>query len=207
MKHAIAASLLLIGCLIPVQADVVNIGALSYDEFIPADGDLPGVNAFNILNLTGLLNSIPPDFPVGDDLVFQNATLTLTYAGGPVVTNLGDVFPGLLTDLSFQPVVQVPSTDVIISAEFDATLSPLSFLLDGNPVTATSASILAVLMPSSGDSLAAGDAALIATDVEAVALPESTVPEPRAAWLLLLGMVACGYVHRRNRNQGKKSDA
>ena len=58
-------------------ADIVPVGVLSYDTFIPAGNGSPGVDAFDIANFTGAFN-LAPDFPVTDSLTFKSAVLTLT---------------------------------------------------------------------------------------------------------------------------------
>lgn len=35
------------------RADIIDLGTLSYDTFIPAGSGFPGVDAFDLSNLTG----------------------------------------------------------------------------------------------------------------------------------------------------------
>jgi hypothetical protein len=60
------------------RADLVNLGVLSLDNFIPAPLS-PGVNASNINNLTGDRATagfaLPPDFPRLRAVTFKHSTL------------------------------------------------------------------------------------------------------------------------------------
>jgi len=136
------------------RADIADVGLLSYDTFIPAGNGSPGTYAFDIYNLTGAF-SLPPDFPVTDGLTFGAATLTLTLSdSSQQVFNLGDIGPGFLADQNGNPIVQVPGDGLFDSAEFTATLSPLTFALSGGTqFTANSSSIDVLLLASSGSTL------------------------------------------------------
>jgi len=113
------------------QADIANVGALSYDTFIPAGNGSPGVFAFDIYNLTGAF-SLPPDFQVTDSLTFGAATLTLTRSDlSQEVFDLGNIGPGYLSDQNGNPIIQVPGNGLFDSAEFTATLSTLTFAQSG----------------------------------------------------------------------------
>jgi len=179
-------------CLIPTaaKADLISLGVLSYDTFIPGGLGSPGVDAFNIANFTGPFN-LPPDFPVTDNLTLQGATLTLFQNGQtPQVLMLGDIGPGFLLDSFGNPVVQVPDNELFTSAEFTATLSVTQFALaSGGSFVANSAAIDALLLPSSGPSLTADvDQTLIEA---AGAFPTVTTPEPAGVVLLLSILVLC----------------
>lgn len=191
MKLIQSAILLCVGLFLTAPAapaSTILLGSLSYDTFIPASGDgSPGVNAFDIANLTGAFN-LPEDFPVADDLTFQSAMLTLTLADmSQQIFDLGDIAPGFLLDNDGNPVVQVRSDKNFISAEFTASLSSLSFtLFDGTPVTAGSSVLHALLTPSSGQTLIAdADFSLISTSSAA-----ATTPEPGSILLFIGGLVA-----------------
>jgi hypothetical protein len=190
MKLIHSAILLCLGLFLVVPAapaSTILLGSLSYDTFIPASGDgSPGVNAFDIANLTGAF-SLPEDFPVADDLTFQSAMLTLTLADMSQQTfDLGDIAPGFLLDGDGNPLVQVSSDGNFISAEFTANLSSLSFtLFDGTPVTAGSSVLHALLTPSNGQTLVAdADFSPISTSNTA-----ATTPEPGSILLLTGGLV------------------
>jgi hypothetical protein len=164
------------------RADVVNLGALSFDTFIPSAGGFVGVNAFNISNLTGAF-SLPPDFPVLDNLTFQSATLKLS--NGQAFT-LGDMAAGFLLDSNGNPVVHVPADQTYQSAEFTATLSATQFLLsDGTLFQAGSHSIDIFLFPSAGQNLT------VDADNTIIGIPRQLVatPEP-ASWRSVLVFLA-----------------
>ena len=171
--------------LVPVRAHAatVSIGTLSFDTFIPSAPGSPGINAFNLSNLTGSF-SLPPDFPVMDDLTFQGATLTLNpVAQEKRVLHLGDIGPGFLLDSDGNPVMQVPSNQDFASAEFTAMLSALVFnLSDGTSFAAGSTAIDVLLLPSAGQVL---EADTDQATITASTAPQTTVPEP-ASWQVVL---------------------
>ena len=188
-------ALLLLGGI--AQAATINIGALSYDTFIPAGNGSPGVFAFNLSNLTGAF-SLPPDFPVSGSLTFGSATLTLTLSDLSLdVIPLGDIGPGFLVDGGGNPIVQVPGNTVFDSAKFTATLAPLTFALsDGTKFTTNSSSIVATLLPSSGTALA--------VDVDNTAIVVSgavstATPEPSSGTLALTGLLGLAWCQQRRR--------
>lgn len=167
------------------QGSTVYVGALSYDTFIPAGNGSPGVYAFDLANLTGAF-SLPPDFPVTDDLTFQSAVLTLTLSDlSQEVFTLGDIGPGFLVDGGGNPIVQVPGDQVFNSAEFTATLSPLTFgLFDGTSFVADSAVMDILLLPSSGPTLVVD---VDQTSLGVTGTVQSAVPEPASRDLACLG--------------------
>ena len=165
----------------PALADTIQLGALSYDTFIPAGAGSPGVDAFDIANLTGAF-SLAPDFPVADSLTLQAAVLTLTFSdASQQIVNLGDIGPGFLLDGSGNPLVQVPGDDVFASAELTATLSALRFMLsNGSTFTAGTASIDTLLLPSSGNTLTVD----VDQTIINVSAPTVTTPEPASVCLM-----------------------
>jgi hypothetical protein len=168
------------------MATTILIGTLSYDTFIPGNAASPGINAFDISNLTGSFD-LPPDFPVSDILAFQSATLTVTFSDlSQEVFALGTVNSGFLLDASGNPVIQVPGNQTFASAEFTAALSlPTFALADGTIVDASSTSIDAVLLPSAGATLVADTDQ---TTIGVSAVP-ATTPEPASLDLVLLAGV------------------
>jgi hypothetical protein len=177
MKWSLAVLCL---CSMIARADIIDLGTLSYDTFIPSSGGFVGIDAFDISNLTGVFN-LPPDFPVLDNLVFQSATLTLS--DGEMFA-LGDIAPGFLLDGNGNPVVQVPANVAYQSAELTATLSATTFAVPAGTFTASSNALDVLLLPSQGPNLTADvDATLI------TASGQLTTPEP-AGWSLLLIPVA-----------------
>jgi hypothetical protein len=113
MRRSSCRVLLLILILLPATAlcDTISVGLISYDVLIPANGNTPGVNVFNISNLTGDPSvggfALPPDFPVLDSLTFLS--LTLATGGPPQVIQLGNLGPG---PLSPTDLVQLPDTSL-----------------------------------------------------------------------------------------------
>jgi hypothetical protein len=174
---------------VPAQADEIAIGLLSFDNIIPP-GTGPGVNAFNLYNLTGPDALFDPS--AVDPLTFFNAVLTLNPDGGAATTiDLGDVLPGQLTDSSgMNPLVQVPSDANFVSATFTANLttdlSPLSLHLSDGSTFAAASSISVSLSPLSGPDLVA-DTDFAVIDAEPAAV--SPVPEPATETLLAAGMI------------------
>ncbi|MFI5305589.1 MAG: PEP-CTERM sorting domain-containing protein [Nitrospiria bacterium] len=168
----------------------IPVGVVSFDNFIPADptSAIPGVNAFNLNNLTGP-SGLPPDFPVTDSLIFDNSNLVVTFADGSTQSiSLGDIGPGLLSDSSGNPLfnLQFADTTNFMSASFTAILNEASFLLaDGSTFNANSTAVIATILPSTGAYLSAGvDYAVI--DVAPAASP---VPEPSTLILMAIGLM------------------
>jgi hypothetical protein len=181
-----------------VRANVVDLGVLSYDPFIPGSPGSPGVDAFNVANFTGAFD-LPPSFPVSDNLTLLGASLTLFPIGKtPQVFALGDIGPGFLLDAFGNPVVQVPDGELFTSAELTATLSATQFALaGGGSFTANSPAINTLLLPSSGSVLTPGvDFAFI----EASSGPAST-PEPASIVFLLTTLLASAGLVRRVRSR------
>lgn len=160
----------------PARAGIVRIGTLSFDTFIPGDTNSPGINAFNLSNLTGIF-SLPPDFPVADPLTLLSASLKLTFGDlSQEILTLGDIGPGFLLDSSGNPVAQVPGDRIFASAEFTATLSQGTFALsDGTFFTADSTLLDVLLEPSSGPTL---NADADQTTITVSGSNQTAVPEP-----------------------------
>lgn len=184
LLRLVLVSLCFVGAV--ARADVVNLGVLSYDTFIPAGNGSPGVFAFDISNLTNAF-SLPPDFPVTDPLTFTSAHLILNLDSSSPDNavsgdlSLGDIGPGFLLDPFGNPIVQLPGDEVIDSAEFKATLSVTTFTLsDGSTFTADSDSIDIMLLPSSGSTLTQDVDQTVITASGVLTPPgsPSTIPEP-----------------------------
>ncbi len=159
------------------RADVANLGIFSFDQLNPG-----AVNSFTIINFTFDF-FLPPDFPVADAITFQNARVTLTDSNGTVLAPilLGDLGAGVTTPSSLDFL----STDSFDSAEFTASLNPLSFVLsDGTTFVADTNLIDTILLPAFGSTLVAGsDLAVIS--VNGSIQTTAPVPEP-STWLFSL---------------------
>lgn len=169
------------------KSETINVGVLSFDEFIPGSNDSPGVNAFNFSNFTGAF-AFPLDFPVIDDLTFQGAVLTLFPDSLPSqVLSLPNIGPGFLLDPGGNPFAQVSESLAFTSARFTATVIPATFTLsDGRVFSVSSSTIDVLLLPSSGIHLTPGaDQALITVSGSA----STSVPEPSSWSTLAVGLV------------------
>jgi hypothetical protein len=156
----------------------MNLGTFSFDEVNPG-----ATNGFTINNFTFSF-ALPPDFPVTDSIVFQNAQVTLTDGNGMALTPilLGDGGPGGTLSPTFL------STDLFQSAEFMATLNVSTFgLSDGSVFLADTNAIDTLLSPSSGSTLTAGVDLAVISVTGRVQSPAG-VPEP-SGWLLLLTLI------------------
>lgn len=184
---------------LPAVAGDIAIGFFSFDVLIPA-GAGPGVNAFDVYNLTGPVFGPSIGSPyAADSLTLDNATLTVNLQGGSSqLIDLGDIGPGELLDSSGNPVVQFPSTAEFISASLTATLSATTFQLSDGSTFNALPSISVDLIPSLGPLLAPG------VDFSPIfAEPASTAtPEPSTAKLLgygLAGIIAFAFFRKRLR--------
>ena len=167
------------------RAAVVNIGLISFDVLIPGGPVLPGVNVFDISNLTGDPASggfaLPPDFPTFTPLTLIGSKITLTPSvGSPQTIVLGDIAPG--TFGSTGPL-QFPDTSLFSSANFSATLSTTHILLaGGSTFVAASPSFSTAFLPSSGASLV--------PDSDLAVITVADVPERATSTLVLAGLAA-----------------
>jgi hypothetical protein len=175
------------------HASRVNFASLSFDVLMPSSSGMPQVDVFNIVNFTGDSNNggfdLPPDFPVATPLTLTQSTLTVVDNTGTHVIPLGDIGPGPLTPPGS---LQFPDTDMISSATFHATLDQINLVLsDGSAFVAMTADIQALLVPSVGSSLSAGN--------DFVVLTVSSVPEPGTFALMLAAFMALLVWSRRSR--------
>jgi hypothetical protein len=167
-----------------VRGAILDVGVLSFDVLIPGVPGSPGINVFDISNLTGDPSSggfaLPPDFPAFTPLTLLSSKLTLIGAGSSQTIDLGDIAPGPFGSTG---PLQFPDTVLFSSAIFSATLSTSHILLsDGSAFIAPSTSINSVLLPSAGLSLLAN------TDFAIIAV--TNVPEPTTFSVVLSGLAA-----------------
>ena len=157
MKRYVLFTVLLGLAAVPVARSEVVVGILSFDIFIPAGNDSPGIDAFNVFNFTGPADGPAVGSPyVADNLILDNVVLTAFLSGGSWQTfDLGNIGPGELLDSGGNPIVQFPGSTQFTSATLTARLSQTTFRLsDGSTFTA-SPSISTGLTPSSGGLLVA----------------------------------------------------
>jgi hypothetical protein len=193
-RHILLAVLLGFTALPAAKSEIV-VGVLSFDIFIAAGNDSPGISAFDVFNLTGPAYGLLASSPyVTDSLTLDNVVLTAFLSGGsPQTFDLGNIDPGELLDSGGNPVVQLPGSWQFSSATLTASLSQTTFTLsDGSTFTA-SPTISTDLMPSSGNLLVAG---LDFSPIYAQPAIAGT-PEPGTLFLLPLGLLAVAVVRRR----------
>jgi hypothetical protein len=172
LSRALLGLLLVLMGSAAARADSLNVGVLSFDVLIPG-----AIDVFTVNNSTQAF-ALPPDFPISSALTFSNPTFTLTESGTPGSMSLGDIGPGFSQQL-------VLDSASFSEADFTAQLSQTLFTLaDGTSFQASSNTLTATLLPSSGPFLTAGvDSVLLTVSGSVVATP---VPEP-ASWLLFAG--------------------
>jgi len=169
-------------------SDIQDLGVMSWDELNPG-----AVNGFTIANLTSYF-SLPPDFPVVDQVVLGNAEVLLTDDSGTTLAPilLGDLGPGYAQPVSLQFL----STKLFKSAEFKATLNRTTFgISGGSTFVADTTAIDLLLLPGAGSTLLPGvDLVPITVAGTITTVP---VPEP-SAWFLLLTFVIALSVLRKS---------
>jgi hypothetical protein len=202
MQRAIVVTLMLL--LAPVaaaQADPIHLGFLSFDNVIPPDGDIAGLNGFTIANLTGDPADggfgLPGDFPIFSPIQFVNSMLTVVQNGASTDYLLGDIGPGFFQS----DLLQFLTSASISSATFVAQFNPLVFTLaDGTTWAANSTVVTASLLPSSGSFLTPGlDVTLLTIDAIEQTDPPSSIPEPGTLLLVAGGIATIAACRARTR--------
>lgn len=179
----------------------VTVGAFTFDEFIPAADTTPGVDAFNITNLTDLGIDLDGNGIVAPALNFLDLVATLVdAAGASSSTLLGSLAANsVLADGTGVSPLLFPDTQLFTSAVLTGSVEGFTAqLADGSVFTAALSPFTATLLPSNGTSLAAGaDFALIAITGD-VSQP-APVPEPGTLLLFATGSAAalCRKARRR----------
>ncbi|MBV9268096.1 MAG: hypothetical protein JO061_18150 [Acidobacteriaceae bacterium] len=138
-----------------LSASQIPIAILSLDP-------VSGTSAtFDISNETGP-NASAPDFPATSQVTFETFSLNVNFLGGGTVTEdmsqfTSDGSGGFTGDFSFDL-----SSFSITSAQLTGALSPLEIQLSDGSFATLASSFDALFSPSSGNTLAAGDSAVIA---------------------------------------------
>ena len=198
VRDLVCACTLLLGFVISTYtatADTINLGYLSLVTVVPANPPFPGTVGFQVFNNVGdpLAGgySLPPDFPVYDNLILQNLTLTFVIGGNSQSFVLGGLGPGSYDP---PPAQQLSDFTLFDSATLTGTLSSSIFTLyDGSIWQASSMDFSAILLPSSGATLLP-DIDLVVFGVEAQP-NSSAVPEP-STFLLMAGVAAVFSISR-----------
>ena len=178
MRRCLLAIALVIAagvCIEPALADSVPIGQISFDVAIPTLLGLPGVNSFDLTNLTG--GSITAPSPGVIDLITLSGQLTLVESGGGT-QNITFTSVGLGTIDLFD----VASDVQILSATLTGTLDQTLVTLNGGTSPVTLSSSFVVTDPFNG---AIGLTACDGTNTCSQGVLSATIPEPGT--LLLLG--------------------
>jgi hypothetical protein len=188
--HLLLITGFLLVCM-PLCADTLTIGLISFDNLVPAGPSAPGVNVFTLYDFTGS-NALPPDAPVTTPLDFLDTAVTLD---GSQVNNAGTITPGSTQ----AAVLEFSTSQNFTSATFSADLSSPTFVANGQSYLAASSVVTASLLPSSPPDLIAGvDFVPITIEASPVA---ATVPEPSSCCLTLPVLLAVLYRCRRNCTQ------
>jgi hypothetical protein len=189
-RHLLTASLTLLLALWTQSAlaDSVPLGQISFDSTIPAAGGLPGVNSFDLLNLTGGL--ISPPSPGVVDVITLSGQLTLTESVGGSSSSQTISFAGV--GPFSMDLFRISSDVQILSATLTGTLDNTLVTLNGGSGPVTLSSSFTVTDPFNGENgLIACDGTNGSTCSQgslSVSTSTSTVPEPGTLLLLASGL-------------------
>jgi PEP-CTERM motif len=169
----------------PCLADSVPIGGIVFDVNIPASGLVAGVNSFTLFNETGGLTALPN--PGVQEPLTLSGQLVLTLFGDttPLTETFKDVGPGG-TD-----ILDIPSTDEVLSAVLTGTLSPTLATRNGGSSPVNLLAAFTVIAPFDGGVQlgTCTDGGACSAEIDATTAPTS-VPEPNTFTLLGTGLVA-----------------
>ena len=158
---------------IPVLADTYNFGTFAFDLSNPT-GSTTGSTQFDIENLTGPLNNLPPDFPIVTDMTISNLLLAVTFVDG--------------STKDFAPTQQFLSSDQITQAVLTGTFDQTTITVNGvaGPVAILANFSAAILPgdPAVNPYLTAGQDLVVITALGT----SGPVPEPSSAVLLFASL-------------------
>jgi len=185
----------------PALADTVPLGQISFDNTISSFGDLPGVNSFDLLNLTAGLNS--PDPGIFDALSVSGQLVVVESIGG-TQTTVTDAFSSI--GPGFQDVGDFSTDAMILSATLTGTLDTTFVTLNGGSSPVTLSQTFSVSDPFNGG-IALVACTGINDDICSSGILTATTnvnPTPEPGTLLLLASGFGFFYGRRNRRVGSR---
>ena len=182
------------------SASPVAVGAFSWIVTNYDANGAPIEAQFNILNLTGPGGSLPPDFPVATQLLFDSLNIALDggAAGGGSDIPQASMFPGVFAFSYDSPVLDL-TVEWPMSAVLTGNVSPLLVSLDGGGQwqIGNGGAIFTGPLGQLGDGANPMDDLLLP---EVIYVDAEQVPQaPEPAMLLLFGSAAAGLIAQRRR--------
>lgn len=176
---------------VSVSAATINVGFVTLEE--PLAGSL----MFSLFNMTGAppcgVPCSPSDFGVATAVDFSDLQLVAQVGGSSETRNVaGPLGPGVLNPPEFEF-----SGFPVSSALLSGRLGSFEFMLENGQLARFSSDLFSVLIvPATGNTLQAGDFALIAVEIT------TEVPEP-STLLPLAGALAALWRFRRRPSSPK----